>query len=55
MWISREVTQSLFDRLGFEVTFQKGNGRDLFFSAKLVDPERGSQWFKKTGVKWFDI
>lgn len=40
MWISKGITESILPRLGFDVSFAKGNDRDLFFSAILVDPDR---------------
>jgi len=53
MWISQEIVESILSRLGFVVVFSKGNGRDLFFSATLDDPNRGAEWFEKAGVNWF--
>ena len=55
MWISQEIVESTLSRLGFEVVYPNGNGRDLSFSARLVDPGRGAKWFEKAGTTWFDI
>ena len=55
MWISQEIVESTLSRLGFETAYPKGNGRDLSFTARLVDPDRSAEWFEKAGVTWFDI
>ncbi|MFC1575514.1 class I SAM-dependent methyltransferase [Gemmatimonadota bacterium] len=53
MWISQDIVEATLTRLGFDVAFPEGNGRDLFISATLVDPDRGSAWFEKAGANWF--
>jgi hypothetical protein len=52
MWISKEIVDTILTRLGFEVSYPVSNGRDLFFTAKLLDPDRGKQWFERAGVEW---
>lgn len=42
MWLSRDIVENTLNSLGFCVAYPPGNGRDLFFSAKLMDPEKGA-------------
>lgn len=55
MWISRDIVETSLTRLGFEVTITEGNGRDLSFVAKLVNPEKAAAWFQKAGAGWFQF
>lgn len=52
MWISRDIIECVLTRLGFEVIFKEGNGRDALFSAKLVDRSRSAAWLKRAGATW---
>ncbi len=54
MWASEDIAVKTLGRLGFEVTITEGNGRDVSFSAKLVDADRSARWLKKARVTWFD-
>ena len=37
MWLSKQIVQEVLQKLGFEVYFYPGNGRDLSFCAKLLE------------------
>ena len=52
MWISPEIVEGVLSRVGFSVTFHECNGRDAWFSAKLVDPSHLADWMNRAGATW---
>ncbi len=52
MWISARIVHSVLTRLGFSVRFHQGNGRDAWFSAKLVDRSRSARCLERAGASW---
>lgn len=55
MWTSSDMVETLLGRLGFELAYTKGNGRDLFLSAKLTEPDRVAAWVDMAGSSWCDV
>lgn len=54
MWISKEIVESTLKRLGFELSFPVSNGRDIFFTAKLIEPDKAKSWLNEVGATWLD-
>ena len=48
-----DILAMVLDRFGFSYTFHDCNKRDLFFSARLQDPDAARQAFWASGSKWW--
>lgn len=53
-WLCPELVESVLDRLGFDVRFTPGNGRDLYFIATLIDPGRGRELLGAAGSTYYE-
>ncbi|WP_135504732.1 class I SAM-dependent methyltransferase [Roseovarius aestuariivivens] len=51
-FMSREIVDTMLSRMGFVYDLHDCNGRDLFFSARLDDPEAAPRAFKDAGSNW---
>jgi hypothetical protein len=50
---SRDILENILGRMGFDAAFHDCNGRDLFVSARLTDPEAAQKAFGAAGSKWW--
>jgi len=50
---SPDIIRTLLDPLGFSYDFHDCNGRDLFFSARLDNPDIAQAQFEKAGSSWW--
>jgi len=51
---SPDAIALVLKKFRFSVEFHDCNGRDLFFSARLLDPHAARQQFSKSGSKWWN-
>ena len=52
-FMSADILNMLLTRLGFSAELHDCNGRDLFFSARLTDPDAAQRAFRSGGSRWW--